>query len=64
MTNLTVAGMSADDFWAEYQKVNANHEKKAPFNTGIPLEEQLKKFEAASFSEEDDKALHEDILSI
>ena len=63
MTNLDVMNMKPGEFAAAYNRIKIPEKK--PINTSdISLEEQLKNFEAASFSDEDFLALHKDILSI
>ena len=47
------------------EETKAKRLEKEPFNTDdIPLDLQLERFEAASFSAEDDRALDEDLLYI
>jgi len=65
MTNLDVAKMPPGEFMVAYEKVKAvDAEKKLINSSAISLEEQLKRFEAASFSDEDSQVLHEDLLSL
>jgi len=65
MTNLDVAKMNPEEFMAAYEKVKAISAEKKPINSSaISLEEQLNRFEAASFSDEDNRVLHEDLLSL
>ena len=65
MTNLDVADMKPGEFMAAYEKVKLISTEKKPINSSVvSLEEQLNRFEAFSFSDEDDRALHEDMLSI
>ena len=65
MNNLDVAKMNTKDFMAEYEKVkNIGSEKKPINSSSISLKEQLKKFKDSTFSEQDDKALYEDLLSV
>jgi hypothetical protein len=65
MTNLDVMNMKPGEFAAAYEKAKASKLGKNPFNTSdIPLNVQLEKFEAASFTEEDDRALDVDLCYI
>jgi hypothetical protein len=65
MNNLDVINMKPGEFYAAYEKVKSVNFKKRPINSSaISLEEQLKRFEAASFSDDDSQTLHEDLLSI
>ena len=65
MNNLDIAGMGADAFSAAYEKVKAAAPEKKPINSStVSLEDQIKNFKNAAFSEQDDNALREDLLSI
>ena len=65
MTNLDVAKMNPGEFMAAYEKVKTVSTEKKPINSSaVSLEEQLNRFEASSFSDEDDRVLHEDLLSL
>jgi hypothetical protein len=65
MTNLDVYGKKPGKFVAAYEKAKASRQEKKPFNTSkLSLNDQLKNFQKTSFSDEDIKALHEDMLSV
>jgi len=65
MTNLDVTNINSQGFSDAYAKVKDKSNIKNPINSSdASLDDQLKKFEAASFSDDDDKALCEDLLSI
>jgi hypothetical protein len=65
MTNIDVINMKPGEFYAAYERTKTVNVEKKPINSAtISLEEQLKRFEAASFSDDDFRALHEDLLSI
>jgi len=65
MTNLDVINLKPGEFKAAYEKAKASKLGKKPFNTAeIPLNEQLKRFETASFTEADNRALDEDLRCI
>jgi hypothetical protein len=65
MTNIDVMNMKPGEFAAAYGKAKAGKLGKKPFNTAeIPLNVQLERFEAASFTEDDDRALDEDLRYI
>jgi len=65
MTNLDVINMKPGEFSNAYEEAKAKMPGKKPFNTAdIPLNLQLERFEAASFSDDDDHALDEDLLYI
>jgi len=64
MTNLDVLNLKPGEFAAAYEKAKANKPEKKPFNTSIPLNEQLERFAAASFTTDDDRALDEDLRFI
>jgi hypothetical protein len=65
MNNVDVINMKPGEFFAAYEKVKAVKVEKKPINSApISLEEQLRRFEAASFSDNDFQALHEDLLAI
>ena len=65
MTNLDVINMKPGEFLAAYEEAKAKRFEKKPFNTSdIPLEVQLERFEAASFSDDDDRALDKDLRYI
>ena len=65
MTNLDVINMNPGEFSAAYEKAKALRSEKKPFNTAdIPLSLQIERFEAASFSDEEYRALDEDLLGI
>ena len=65
MTNLEVANSKVEDFIAIFEKAKANKTEKKPINSSATtLDAQLKSFEGTSFSDDDAKALHEDLLTI
>jgi hypothetical protein len=65
MINLDFVNMKPGEFTAAYEKAKAARVEKKPFNTAeIPLPVQLERFEAASFSDDDDRALDEDLQYI
>ena len=64
MTNLDVMNLKPGEFAAAYEKAKAGKPEKRPFNTAISLNEQLKRFETASFTTDDDRALDEDLRFI
>jgi hypothetical protein len=64
MTNIDVMNLKPGEFAAAYEKAKAGRPEKKPFNTSIPLDEQIKRFEAASFTADDDRALDEDLRFI
>jgi len=65
MTNLVVTNINSQGFADAFAKVKAKTNNKNPINSSdVSLDDQLKNFEAASFSDDDDKALCEDLLSI
>jgi hypothetical protein len=65
MNNLDIADMGADAFSAAYEKIKAAAPEKSPINSStISLEDQINNFKNAAFSEQDDQALSEDLLSI
>jgi len=62
MTNLDVMNKPGD-FVAAYEKIKILESEKKPFNTAqYTLSQQLERFEKASFTEEEDRALDEDLL--
>jgi len=64
MTNLDIIN-NPGTFVETYEKAKAVNREKKPINSSsIPLGEQLRDFEAASFSDEDARALHEDLMSL
>jgi len=65
MTNLDVFNMKPGEFLAAYREAKAKRLDKKPFNTAdIPLNVQLERFESASFSDDDNRALDEDLRYI
>ena len=67
MTNLEAAEMVEEDFFAAYEKAKTAEiaRKKNAINTAtITFDEQIKRFGASSFDEEDLKALYEDARSV
>ena len=64
MTNLDIM-KDPENFIVAYEKAKASKKVKKPFNTAkITFSKQLKKFEKTSFTEEDDRALDEDLTYI
>ena len=64
MTNADIAKMKKTDFLAGYKKLKAAREGKKAINTDIPLERQLNKFIKTSFSDQEEKAMRSDALSV
>ena len=64
MTNLEIMASQPEVVMAAYEAAKANITEKKHINTGISLNEQLKNFEATSFTDEEVRALHEDLLSV
>jgi len=65
MTNVDVVNMKPGEFLAAYEEAKAKRLGKKPFNTAdIPLNLQIERFEAASFNDDEDRALDEDLLYI
>jgi len=63
MNNLDIA--NAGEFYAAYEEIKAATYDKSPINSSaISLENQIQNFKNAVFSEQDDHALSEDLLSI
>jgi hypothetical protein len=64
MTNLDVMN-KPEEFVVAYEKAKASKSERKPFNTAnYTLPQQLKRFEKASFTEEEDRALDKDLLFI
>jgi len=65
MNNLEIANLKKGEFLKIYKSTKAGGKEKKPINSAaLSLENQLKRFKASSFTEEETKALHEDALSV
>jgi len=66
MTNLDVANMAKkEEFFATYEKAKtAKIEKQAINSAPIRIDEQIVKFEKASFGKKDEQALYKDAISV
>jgi len=65
MTNVDVMNMKPGEFMAVYKESKAKRLEKKPFNTAdIPLNLQIERFEAASFNDDENRALDEDLQYI
>ena len=65
MADLNVTNINSQGFSDAFEKVKTKYTNKNPINSSdVSLDDQLKNFKDASFSNEDDQALYEDLLSI
>jgi hypothetical protein len=66
MTNLDVANMAKkQEFLKAYEEAKAAKTEKQAINSApVRIDEQVAKFEKASFSKKDEQALYKDALSV
>jgi len=65
MTNLDVAKMTGEEFFAAYESAKAKDTEKRPINTAtLRIDEQVDRFEKNSFGADDEQAIFKDAMSI
>jgi hypothetical protein len=65
MADLSVTNINPEGFCDAFEKVKSKPGNKSPINSSdVSLDDQLKNFKDASFTNEDDQALYEDLLSV
>jgi hypothetical protein len=57
-------GITSEEFWQLFEELKEKKEKKSSINTGPTLPDQIRAFGEFSFDEEDERAFHEDALSV
>lgn len=65
MNNREISRMTEKEFFTFYnQAISREKEKKAINTATLTLDKQLKRFIKASFTEDDEKAIYQDALSV